>query len=101
MQGQIGRQLSFLDSGNGDRLARPRSSGRSLEVRGNSDPREMITTVWEHIPDGTESGLQVFSTARFFNHKRAVVAWQEHFSSALVRPLGRSEEHTSELQSQF
>ena len=48
----------------------------------------MITTVWEHIPDGTESGLQVFSTARFFNHKRAVVAWQEHFSSALVRPLG-------------
>jgi hypothetical protein len=26
----------------------------------------MITTVWEHIPGGTESGLQVFSTALFF-----------------------------------
>ena len=65
MQDQIGRQLPHsLECG--DRLARPRSSGRSLEVRGNSNPREMITTVWEHIPCGTESGLQVFSTALFF-----------------------------------
>jgi hypothetical protein len=31
--------------------------GRSLEVRGNSDPREMIIPVWEQIPSGTESGL--------------------------------------------
>jgi hypothetical protein len=63
MQGQIGRHLSFPFPGSGDRLARPRSSGRSLEIRGDSNPREMITTVWEHIPDGTESGLQVFFTA--------------------------------------
>ena len=41
----------------GDRLARLRSSGRSLEVRGNPDPREMITAVEEQILDGTESGL--------------------------------------------
>jgi len=48
----------------------------------------MITTVWEHIPGGTESGLQVFSTAHLFNHKLAVVAWQEQFSSALARLFG-------------
>ena len=57
MQGQIGRHLLVPVSGDGNRLARLRSSGRSLEVRGNSSPREMITPVWEHIPGGTESGL--------------------------------------------
>jgi hypothetical protein len=56
MQDQIGRQLPHSLE-RGDRLARPRSSGRSLEVRGNSDPREMITAVEEHILNGTESGL--------------------------------------------
>jgi hypothetical protein len=26
----------------------------------------MITSAWEHIPGGTESGLSVFSTALFY-----------------------------------
>ena len=66
MQDQIGRQLPHSLE-RGDRLARPRSSGRSLEVRGNSDPREMITAAGENILNGTESGLQVFSTAPFIH----------------------------------
>ena len=42
VQGQIGRHVSDSLLGSAHRLARSRSSGRSLEVRGNSNPREMI-----------------------------------------------------------
>ena len=42
VQGQIGRHVQRSSRIVVRRLARSRSSGRSLEVRGNSNPREMI-----------------------------------------------------------
>jgi len=42
VQGQIGRHVQRSSRTVVRRLARSRSSGRSLEVRGNSNPREMI-----------------------------------------------------------
>ncbi len=45
VQGQIGRDARSAPECSAHRLARSRSSGRPLEVRGNPNPREMIIAV--------------------------------------------------------
>ena len=61
-QGQIGGHEKRATGAASRRLARPWPSGRPLEARSNSGPREMITTLlrkkWR-----TESGLQPGSYA--------------------------------------
>ncbi len=76
VQGQIGRAARDAPGRFAHRPARSRSSGRPLEVRGNSNPREMIIAVrvskleWTQNPAYRPSHLRLSLVGELFHDHR-------------------------------
>src|SRR3546814_1649054 len=70
-----------------------------LQLRQVLDDDERLEAVAGHIGEGVFKNLQLADRGEFIEHQQEAMLVMLHTAAALEIHLGRSEEHTSELQS--